>query len=80
MHYVYLIESDVELGRRYVGISTDLKRRLEAHNSGQSLHTVKYRPWHLVTYLAFSNQKKAEEFERYLKSGLGHAFARKRLW
>jgi putative endonuclease len=39
-----------------------------------------YAPWRLVTYVAFSDEQKAESFERYLKSGSGHAFARKRLW
>jgi len=34
----------------------------------------------LATYIAFSNRMKAEAFERYLKSGSGHAFAKKRLW
>jgi hypothetical protein len=40
----------------------------------------KYTPWRVVTYLAFSDENKAAAFERYLKSGSGHAFARKRLW
>ena len=80
MHYVYLLESNEVPGHRYVGLSTDLKRRLKDHNSGNSRHTAKYRPWRLVTYIAFSNESKAEAFERYLKSGSGHAFAKKRLW
>ena len=80
MHYVYLLESETEATHRYVGLTTDLGRRLEEHNSGKSAHTAKFRPWHLTTYLAFSDQTKAQEFERYLKSGSGHAFARKRLW
>ncbi len=41
---------------------------------------VQYTPWKLVTYIAFSDERKAETFERYLKSGSGHAFAKKRLW
>lgn len=80
MHYVYLIESESVVGRRYVGSSSDLKRRMEEHNSGKSLHTQKYKPWRLVTYVAFSARTQAEEFERYLKSGSGHAFANRRLW
>jgi len=32
----------------------------------------------LVTYVAFSDEQKAETFERYLKSGAGHAFAREK--
>ena len=80
MHYVYLIESLGEPARRYVGLTANLKRRLNEHNSGKSPHTAKHKPWRLITYIAFSNQHKAEAFERYLKSGSGHAFAKKRLW
>ena len=80
MHYVYLLESNEVSGHRYVGLSIDLKRRLEDHNSGKSRHTAKFRPWRLVTYIAFSNETKAEAFERYLKSVSGHAFAKKRPW
>ena len=80
MHYVYLIESLGDPSHRYVGETTDLDRRLAEHNSGKSLHTAKQKPWRLVTYVAFSNRPKALAFERYLKSGSGHAFARRRLW
>ena len=80
MHYVYLIEDVSTQSHRYVGLTTDLKRRMRDHNSGNSAHTAKYRPWRLVTYIAFSDQAKAESFELYLKSGSGHAFAKKRLW
>jgi putative endonuclease len=80
MYYVYLLESESVPGRRYVGLSSDLKRRFQDHNTGKSPHTAKYKPWRLATYLAFSTRSKAEEFERYLKSGSGHAFAKKRLW
>jgi predicted GIY-YIG superfamily endonuclease len=80
MHYVYLIKSVSQPNQRYIGITSDLKSRLKAHNEGRSPHTSKYRPWSLVTYLAFSEESKAVEFEIYLKSGSGHAFANKRLW
>jgi putative endonuclease len=80
LHYVYLIESISDPSQRYVGSTADLKVRLKAHNAGKSPHTSKYKPWRLVTYLAFSDKPKAEAFERYIKSGSGHAFANKRLW
>lgn len=80
MVYVYLIESSAFAGERYVGLTSHLKVRLQQHNAGQSSHTSKFKPWHLVTYVAFSDVAKAESFERYLKSGSGHAFAAKRLW
>ncbi len=80
MRYVYLLQSESFIDQRYVGITSDLKQRLADHNAGKSPHTSKYVPWKLVTYIAFSDVQKAETFERYLKSGSGHAFARKRLW
>ena len=80
MHYVYLLQSEASAGQRYVGVTSDLKQRVADHNAGKSPHTSKYVPWKLITYIAFSNAAKAETFERYLKSGSGHAFAKKRLW
>lgn len=80
MHYVYLIESTSDPTKRYIGVTNDLKARLTEHNAGKSAHTSKHPPWRLVTYIAFSDRAQAETFERYLKSGSGHAFARKRLW
>ena len=80
MHYVYLLESVAHAGQRYVGVTADLRTRLRGHNSGKSPHTSKFAPWRLVTCAAFADPAKAEAFETYLKSGSGHAFARKRLW
>lgn len=80
MFYVYLIESLSNHGQRYVGVSANLKQRLQEHNGGKSSHTSKFKPWRLTTYVAFSDRTKAESFERYLKSGSGHAFANRRLW
>jgi len=33
-----------------------------------------------VAYFAFADERKAREFEFYLKSGSGKAFAKKRFW
>ncbi|MFH1980339.1 MAG: GIY-YIG nuclease family protein [Pseudomonadota bacterium] len=80
MKYVYLIKSVRYPTRRYVGITTNLPERLKAHNTGQSPHTSKHRPWRLVTYIAFSDHHLATKFEKYLKSGSGRTFANRRLW
>jgi len=79
MKYVYFLESVTEVGQTYIGLTDDLKSRFKEHNAGKSPHTSKYRPWRLVTYLAFSNHEKAVAFERYLKTASGRAFANKRL-
>jgi predicted GIY-YIG superfamily endonuclease len=80
MRYVYLLESIEHPDQHDIGLSDDLRTRLAAHNAGQSAHTAKFKPWRLVTCLAFTDPEKAKALERYLKSGSGHAFARKRLW
>jgi predicted GIY-YIG superfamily endonuclease len=80
VHYVYLLKSESSPEQRYVGVAADLKARLADHNAGKSAHTSKFTPWRIVTYIAFSDRRQAEAFETYLKSGSGHAFARKRLW
>jgi putative endonuclease len=80
MEYVYLIQSIPYPKQRYVGLTADVHNRLQAHNEGRSPHTSKFKPWRLVSFVAFSNKKKAVEFEKYLKSGSGRAFASKRLW
>ena len=80
MKYVYLLQSLAVSTQRYVGVTSNLKERLQAHNAGASSHTSKYRPWKVVTYLGFQSDRRAAEFERYLKTGSGQAFANKRLW
>ena len=80
MYYVYLLRSKPSPEQTYIGYSENLKSRLRAHNNGQSPHTSKYKPWQLVTYLAFKERQTAIDFEKYLKSHSGIAFARKRLW
>jgi predicted GIY-YIG superfamily endonuclease len=80
MHYVYLIESIGWPGKKYVGYTGNLRHRIAYHNFGQNLSTAPYKPWRLRGYLAFDSKSKALAFERYMKSGSGHAFANKRLW
>ena len=80
MYYVYLIRSINDPSKTYIGSTINLKQRLETHNSGGSTYTQKDRPWRLVAYLAFDSEKKAESFEKYIKIGSGHAFAKKRFW
>jgi putative endonuclease len=59
-----------------VGYTKDLKSRIKAHDWGDSKHTSKFKPWRLLCYLGFANEKTAKEFEYYLKTGSGRAFLR----
>ncbi len=80
MHYVYAIRSLSRPDQTYIGETGDLRRRIRQHNNGESVHTSKFIPWKLEFYLAFESKSRAREFETYLKSHSGKAFAQKRLW
>ena len=80
MYYVYMLRSIPQPDHAYIGFSKDLKKRLSAHNNGQSPHTSKYKPWELINYFAFKEKLRALKFEEYLKSHSGKAFTNKRLW
>jgi predicted GIY-YIG superfamily endonuclease len=78
-HYVYILQSEKEDGRFYVGSTQDLGARLRKHNSGSVPHTSKFCPWAIKTAVAFCDETRARDFERYLKTASGRAFAKKRL-
>lgn len=80
MHYVYILLSERHPQQTYVGSTDDLRARLAQHNAGKSIHTNKFKPWALETYIAFRDKQLATRFERYLKSGSGRAFAARRLY
>ena len=75
--FVYVLRSDVDPARHYVGTTSDVDQRLEWHNHGPCGHTVSHRPWSVVVSLEFSDEQSAVRFERYLKSGSGRAFAKR---
>ena len=79
MYYVYILKSLEYPGKHYVGLTTDLKKRLRAHNDGKTIYGNKYRPWNIDSYMALSNKSKALQFEKYLKKGSGHAFLKRHL-
>ena len=79
MKYVCLLQSIDHPNQTYIGLADDLRARLKIHNSGGSPRTAKYKPWRLVTYVAFSDDASAVAFERYMKTVSGRAFANKRL-
>jgi len=79
MFYAYILESVANAGQFYRGHTDDLKRRLAEHNAGKCHHTSKCRPWRVKFYSAFETLELAREFEKYLKSGSGHEFAKRHL-
>ena len=77
MFYTYILRSINHSDQRYIGGTDDLRKRLAVHNAGGVPHTAKFRPWKVETYIAFETEDRARAFEMYLKSGSGHAFAKR---
>ena len=77
-HFVYVLRSQAS-GRLYVGLTSNVQRRLAAHNAGQNRSTVRQRPWEVIVTVEFRSEAAASRFERYLKSGSGWAFVKRRL-
>ena len=79
LFFVYVLQSVHEPYHYYVGFTENVQRRLQAHNAGQDPSTARYKPWKIKTYLAFTDKEQALQFEQYLKTQSGRAFAKKRL-
>jgi predicted GIY-YIG superfamily endonuclease len=80
MRAVYLIRSLSQPDQTYVGSTGDVGKRLAEHNARYSPHTSKFAPWELVVVVQFLDPRRANAFERYLKSGSGRAFANRHFW
>ena len=75
--FLYVLRSQRDPSRHYVGITSNVDRRLEWHNTGPSGQTVWNRPWAVVVALEFPCEEIAVRFEKYLKSGSGRALAKR---
>ncbi|MCC6684787.1 MAG: GIY-YIG nuclease family protein [Bacteroidia bacterium] len=73
MFFVYVIKSSKD-ARLYVGMTSDVERRLSEHNKGMTISTQFYRPWELCRVEEFSDRQSAREREKYLKSGHGKTY------
>jgi predicted GIY-YIG superfamily endonuclease len=74
---VYVLQSEAVAGDYYVGLTSDVARRLAAHNAGGSRHTSRSRPWRVLATVELASEDRAARFEKYLKSGSGRAFVRR---
>ena len=63
----------------YVGCTNDIKNRLSRHKNDDVSYTSSRLPFEVAHQSVFFDKYKAYEFEKYLKSGSGRAFAIKRL-
>ena len=78
MYYTYILRS-LKDKNNYTGYTDNLQRRFKEHQEGKASATRHRRPLELIYYEACLNQQDATQREKYLKSGRGKQFLKKRL-
>lgn len=78
MYYVYTLLS-LKDNEFYAGFTNNLRKRLEEHKTGKSLATKHRLPLKLMHYEVCSDFRDAKAREKYLKSGKGRLYLKKRL-
>ena len=79
MYYTYILRNAVT-NRYYVGSTHDLKNRIKQHQAGQVKSTKSNLNYKLEWYCGFPTLQQAISFEKYLKTGSGIAFMKKRFF
>ncbi len=77
-YYVYVLLSEKDK-LHYTGYTSDLRKRLEAHNNGEVKSTKDRRPLKLLYFEGCIHQQDATHREKYLKSTYGKRYIRNRL-
>lgn len=75
--YVYILQSEKD-NKFYTGYTSDLKRRIDEHNSGISLTTNNRRPLKLMYSEACLDAEDAKKWEKYLKTTYGKRYINKK--
>ncbi len=74
MFTVYVLYSD-SFKKIYIGFTSDLRARIESHNSlSDKGYTKKYRPWKVIHFEEFTTKPEAMKREKQLKSAKGREF------
>ncbi len=76
-YWVYVLE--LNNGRRYVGHTNNLERRLYEHRNGRSPFTRKYRVKKLIYFEKYNMRSEAMKREKFLKSGKGREWLNQKL-
>ncbi|MBL7980864.1 MAG: GIY-YIG nuclease family protein [Flavobacteriales bacterium] len=58
----------------YVGLSMDVKRRIDEHQRGKERTTRAYRPFEVLIVEFLPDRTEARKREKFLKSGAGKEF------
>jgi putative endonuclease len=77
-YYVYVLRSLTD-GQFYVGLTDNLPRRLQKHNSGEVTSTKRRVPFELLYWEGCLNRSDAAQREKYLKTAWGKRYLKARL-
>ena len=78
MYFVYIIKSDKD-NKLYYGLTKNLKKRLDQHNSGSVKSTKSRMPFKLVYHEEVKALLEARKREKYFKSGFGRKYVKMKL-
>lgn len=77
-YYLYILHSQKDR-KFYTGTTSDLRKRVQEHNSGKNISTSYRRPFKLIYYESYLFKKDAEAREQYLKTSMGKRVLKKQL-
>ncbi len=67
MYYVYLLQSEANPKKIYVGYTASLDTKLREHNLAEKGVTSRFQPWKIIYYEAYDNRAVATERELQFK-------------
>jgi putative endonuclease len=76
MYFAYILKSEKD-GRYYYGSTSNLERRLAAHNAGKVRSTKGRRPLKLIYFEQFTSRSAAFQREQFFKSLDGYIWLKK---
>jgi putative endonuclease len=79
MHFVYVLRSQ-NFPKSYVGMTNNIERRIQEHNSGKHVYTKRHLPWDVIWKEQYDTLKDARVREKYLKSAAGRKFLKAKVF
>ncbi len=76
MYKVYILKSFVH-PKTYIGLTDNLKRRLNEHNSGKHFYTKRHIPWGVIYSEDQPDLVMARKREKYFKSAAGRRYIKR---
>lgn len=76
MFITYILKSK-NFPKTYVGVTSNINRRISEHNSGRHSYTKRYMPWKVLYLEEFDNFAEARKREKYLKTTSGRRLMKK---